>query len=398
MMGDKEFIATLPGAKPDISVIQKLAADRLLLSRWPAVAEQAYQQSQRAKYRISRAIVFLVVGLSFLLGPSLGTQLFQITPEFFQPVAAGTVGLGSLLLVASALLVFRPWASSTFWLQYVGAIAVTVAALWLQFLSSQGRMTYTPLVFVSAVLPIVIFCGYPARQLMVGAGLAFTASVSIELFSQQAQSSHPIRIYGLINVAVICVAAAATIEYLNRLAWINFTLAKLLGSTDPLTGLATRADFNRTIVSRLRLARRDQKTLAVMLLDIDHFKQVNDMHGHLVGDSVLRSVGALLRRGFADRPNDLKVRFGGEEVLMLWYDTAPEKLAGKVERVLQAIRDMRIEHAGEPYALSLTASAGVIYGIPGDGVDYLQLLGQADALLYRAKHDGRNRAYVELIQ
>jgi len=221
--------------------------------------------------------------------------------------------------------------------------------------------------------------------------VAFAASIAIERVAQEKQDLIAVRIYGLINIGVICFAAAVVLDYLNRLAWINVILAKLLGSTDALTGLSTRTDFNRSIVSRLRLAHRENKRIAVMLIDIDHFKNINDTHGHLVGDSVLRSVGALLRRGFADRPNDLKVRFGGEEILLFWYDITIECVAIKAESVLQAIRELKLEHAGQSYPLTLRASAGVTHGIPGPGADYLQFLAQTDALLYQAKREGRDR-------
>lgn len=341
-----------------------------------------------------RSIVFLVAGFHFLIVLPLGRKMFGVSPALSISFVRGSMGVGALLSLVGLALLHRPDMQMTTWGQYVSSITLTVAALGLQHLSALEVLSFPPIIFVSAVIPLIIFCSYPARPMLAGVVIAFSTSVAIEFLSPQAGGIQAARIYGLLNIGLICIATVVTIDYLNRLSWLNLTVARLLGSTDPLTGLSTRADFNRTIVSRLKQAHRDKKTIALLLLDVDHFKLVNDQHGHLVGDSVLRGMGKLLRAGHADRPNDLKVRFGGEEILVFWYDISKEQVPIKVNGVLQAIRALVIEHNGAPYPLQITASAGVVYGVPAADVNSLELLGQADQLLYRAKREGRDQAQI----
>ena len=103
----------------------------------------------------------------------------------------------------------------------------------------------------------------------------------------------------------------------------------------------------------------------------------------------------MLQHKVADRPNDLKVRFGGEEILILWYDIAPAKLASKIQTLMQDIRALVIAVEPGMPPINLTASAGVIHLIPQTELDPLQLLRDVDGLLYQAKNQGRNRVISE---
>lgn len=127
-----------------------------------------------------------------------------------------------------------------------------------------------------------------------------------------------------------------------------------------------------------------------MLLDVDHFKQVNDRHGHLFGDEVLRRVGALVLERVARRPLDLRVRFGGEEIAVLWYDVDINCLQRSVAELLEAIRRLPLHDPATGAPVVVTASAGLTWLCPQGAVDPLAILRRADALLYRAKREGRD--------
>jgi diguanylate cyclase (GGDEF)-like protein len=154
---------------------------------------------------------------------------------------------------------------------------------------------------------------------------------------------------------------------------------------DALTGCFNRQHALDVIDAELRRARRSQLPLSLVMFDLDHFKGVNDSHGHLGGDAVLASVGARMRAVL--RGSDLKCRYGGEEFLVLLPDTP----ALGARRVAETLRRDIEEHpvawgGGE---VVVTASFGVAPVLPGE-VDALAVMARADAALYRAKQDGRN--------
>ena len=158
---------------------------------------------------------------------------------------------------------------------------------------------------------------------------------------------------------------------------------------DALTGLLNHGAIQDVLHRELQRAQRMQTALGLIMVDLDHFKQVNDSLGHLAGDEVLRSVGQ--RLSSAVRVYDSVGRCGGEEFLILAPGCTPPELASQAER-------MRVLIAGEPFRtrageIRLTASFGVIGAnlSAKDNVDREELLRAADAALYQAKAKGRNR-------
>lgn len=168
--------------------------------------------------------------------------------------------------------------------------------------------------------------------------------------------------------------------------------------TDPLTGLYNRRFFAHVAEAEAARARRGAATqaLLVILLDIDHFKAINDRHGHEAGDAVLVEVGARLRR--AARAGDMLLRWGGEEFLLLLRDVAREGAAEQLRRMLEAVSAAPIRVG--PSALEVTLSGGaVLYPSrpePESGEGLGDCLIRADALLYQAKREGRDRGFIAL--
>lgn len=154
---------------------------------------------------------------------------------------------------------------------------------------------------------------------------------------------------------------------------------------DPLTGLGNRRLLERRIHELMPLQTRDCRPLVLAQIDVDHFKRVNDQHGHAVGDAVLVALAQLLRGN--SRAADVLVRLGGEEFLLVFPDTSPELAVEVCERLRQRVEDHRIALA-DGSELGITISIGVACAPPYD-LDVL--MNQADAALYAAKHAGRNR-------
>ncbi len=166
-------------------------------------------------------------------------------------------------------------------------------------------------------------------------------------------------------------------------AWLHESLTRH-ATTDGLTGLANRRTFDTRLVTELARCERSGEPLALVIADVDHFKQFNDRHGHLVGDEILREVATLLAAGC--RPFDLAARFGGEEFVVVLPGAATEEARAIAERLRATI-----EHAD--LDTPVTISAGVAFTPDGCTVPEL-LLADADRALYRAKASGRNRVCV----
>ena len=166
---------------------------------------------------------------------------------------------------------------------------------------------------------------------------------------------------------------------------VDHTLA--LAITDELTGLYNRRYFERHLAIMLEKAREQDRDMALMLIDMDFFKAVNDTHGHDVGDAVLREFSMRLRRNV--RGVDLPCRFGGEEFVVLMPDTDYGQAQGVAERVRMAVSERPFEVA-PGRSLSITVSVGVsLNEAATDTPDVI--LKRADLALYRAKREGRNR-------
>jgi len=160
-----------------------------------------------------------------------------------------------------------------------------------------------------------------------------------------------------------------------------------LSVTDPLTGLYNRRYLDAQGGTWVTLAARHGHPLSVQMIDLDHFKRVNDTHGHAAGDEVLRTAATLLKAG--TRQTDLCARFGGEELCVVLPNTDPIGAVTLARRFIAAL-------AATPFQISdgdrfnVTASVGVA-GLSPDGDSLETLLKRADAALYRAKEGGRNR-------
>ncbi len=161
-----------------------------------------------------------------------------------------------------------------------------------------------------------------------------------------------------------------------------------LATHDDLTGLLNRREFDRLLTAEAERAQRFARPLALVMFDLDHFKNVNDVHGHLAGDAVLREAAACL--GAELRVVDRLARFGGEEFALLLVETTPSAGLEAAQRLVAAMRQKPVL-LPDGSALALTVSAGVA-GLPAQAPDAARLVLAADEALYAAKRAGRDRA------
>lgn len=175
----------------------------------------------------------------------------------------------------------------------------------------------------------------------------------------------------------------------DQLTQMNHTLEEL-ALLDGLTGLANRRQFDIALKNEMTRAARNDRSVALLMLDIDYFKQFNDIYGHVAGDQCLQQLGRLLQ-GMASRPGDLMARYGGEELAIILPDTDLQGAITFAERVLEGIRQLKITHSGSPLGI-ITASIGASAKVPHPHTDTpLSLVNMADNALYTAKKGGKNR-------
>ena len=161
-----------------------------------------------------------------------------------------------------------------------------------------------------------------------------------------------------------------------------------LSMIDPLTGLFNRRRMLERLQLWMRRAAKVEKPVSIVAFDIDHFKAINDAHGHQVGDHVLKAFAERLRTNI--RPKDIACRYGGEEFLLIMPETTSEAAALGAERIRKAIASTPFYSERGNVDVPVTVSAGVATQVGEDDV-MADLLHRADQALYRAKQNGRNR-------
>lgn len=163
-----------------------------------------------------------------------------------------------------------------------------------------------------------------------------------------------------------------------------------LSFTDSLTGLANRRALDQRLQQEINSARRQQRDLALLMLDIDYFKAFNDFYGHQAGDDGLKQVSAVIQNCIK-RQQDIVARYGGEEFVCILPDTDANGALEAAEAILAALKQAAIPHQRSDIASYVTVSIGIMAGVPDMAVDGQQWLASADEALYQAKTNGRNQ-------
>ncbi|MYZ44534.1 diguanylate cyclase domain-containing protein [Schauerella aestuarii] len=175
----------------------------------------------------------------------------------------------------------------------------------------------------------------------------------------------------------------------QQLLEMNLELRRL-SNLDGLTGLANRRYFDEYLGAEWQRAMREQRDIALMMVDVDHFKRYNDTYGHLAGDGALKQVAQALQ-GAADRSTDLAARYGGEEFSLVMPNTSlgGARLIG--EKLRRAVAALAVEHKASTTGDILSVSIGAATMVPQQGTTFTALVDAADRNLYAAKHQGRNQ-------
>jgi diguanylate cyclase (GGDEF)-like protein len=182
-------------------------------------------------------------------------------------------------------------------------------------------------------------------------------------------------------------------EKTSRMRFLEGCLLREMVARDGLTGIQNRRMFDQHIRHAWQLALRGQERVAVLLVDIDCFKDYNDRYGHQAGDECLRAVAISLSH-CARRPLDSVARYGGEEFAVVLYEASREYVAEVLTRIQRSIAELNIPHEASRVASRLTVSIGAAFIAPSSGRTPEGLIQLADEALYSAKEQGRNRVVV----
>lgn len=194
--------------------------------------------------------------------------------------------------------------------------------------------------------------------------------------------------------AVVVLSLARFVNINDRVSRLRASLSQknkalaALAARDDLTGLWNRRKFMELLQEEIERANRSGRRFTIAIIDVDHFKNINDSHGHLMGDAVLKEISRIL--GESCRATDAIGRYGGEEFTLLMFDTKTEQAVVALERMRRAVEQSDWSRMAP--GLRVTISIGSVEWTAAASLS--MLLGQADAAMYRAKAEGRNQLRV----
>ena len=321
--------------------------------------------SESVRRQVGRITVILYAG------GAVTTALLQVTPDNDPSDHLGLAIMSGVFAVIA--LVFRLWRTPPAWALFGGCIVglLAISAL----VGITRPLLLTPIFYI---WPMMVAAHYfPRRQLWAASFVMASSFGAALLFWAEPVQRAAVYATTIIMVAIIVVVLRGLREQNTAL------VARLtdLAVRDPLTGVLNRAAFEDQLRREVALSARHGRPYALAVLDLDHFKQVNDRFGHAAGDRALRRVCALVSETI--RESDVFARVGGEEFALLMSDTDPSG----AERTAEKLRT-RIELEARAETMPLTISIGLAVG---RGTDADDVLLAADRALYEAKRRGRNR-------
>ncbi len=239
------------------------------------------------------------------------------------------------------------------------------------------------------VMAAFYFSGLQFRAALVAAAAIIVTFIASAVGAGVVGVSEVNALVVLLMTGAMGALVAYDVERSYRRSFLESAFIAQLVTQDGLTGLMNRRALDDHLLRVWQQAQRDQRTVAVLMIDIDHFKPYNDAHGHQAGDVALRNVAQLLR-GFARRPLDIAARYGGDEFVVILYDLPLSSISEIAERIRQSVEDAASKKRGASSALGVTVSLGA--GVVAPTIDRTPrgALQFADEALYRAKEAGRN--------
>lgn len=341
----------------------------------------------------SRTLILVACAVATLLAILRGTeQIVQGGWGSIAPLELTLVILGSLALMATA------WSTTAFertylpWARIVVPIRNVIVAAHVAAVVSQGQLEMLMILPLALIGPF-FFLGFDFRMGLLCGVLTCASFVAQAALTDLAL---PIALRASVFLLMTLVACAITARHLDKLSRTAFLETRInadLAQNDALTGTKNRRVFDEHLTRLWPQAIEHRRAIAILLIDVDHFKAYNDRYGHQAGDQTLRSVAQALRT-FACRPLDILARYGGEEFAAVLYDVDEQQATRVAERMRRAVEELSIAHQGSRTFDGVTVSVGVAAIEPTRERNPQGALQLADEALYEAKTSGRNRIEV----
>jgi diguanylate cyclase (GGDEF)-like protein len=350
--------------------------------------ERIYRSVHLSRMRTRIRLWFTLMGVIALmdLGFRLGTRI-----GFQTAARAGAVADFTALILA-------PLAWSRYYARFYLPLARLLVPIFATAVAVDVALSATDQGERFAVLPISILVIFFFTGLLYRAAMA----ASIMLFASFVVTCivvgvpHQVLIPGIcltMLTLLLCIVGYRDVEYFHRRTFLETALISELVSRDGLSGLTNRLAFDEHLQALWNRAQREQRPLAILMLDIDHFKAYNDTHGHQAGDTVLREVARLLNE-VARRPLDMAGRYGGDEFIAVLYDLPQQNIADIAERLRQSVqRGLAASVSSSDIRITVSIGAGVM--TPGADRSAHGGVQLADEALYEAKLNGRNRVVIK---
>lgn len=336
-----------------------------------------------------------------LVGGALLFALFAIRDVRTLPAEVWhiTVGIRMLLIVPSILLVvgLSFWSRLRHWMEAFLVFVVCIAMSGMTAVILVAAKMGSPLPYEGLIL-IMVFTMFLSGLRFYKAGISILLTVivfiSASLVLGMPSAQVVLQSYYLIGITLIGLIGSYSLELSLRANFLSEGVAQFRALHDPLTNLYNRRAAWDHMDRAWRLAFRERERLALLLVDVDHFKRFNDRYGHLMGDICLAKVAMALSDRIR-RPMDIVARYGGEEFVAVLYDISEENLTRLCEDLRGAVSSLAIAHSDSSPHDRITISIGAALLLPATGNFTLKsALEQADRALYRAKDQGRNRSEI----
>ncbi|GGA65627.1 hypothetical protein GCM10011369_03850 [Neiella marina] len=382
----------------DMYLLANKVANKVGIQPFPDLLEDHYQrhflQAELPKIRTSTQFSFIIFGAfsiyDWLTFPHLWESLWPLRLAFLLVAAA--------VYFVSFSLLSAPWIHRMIFVTslFCNAVVVEVG----QVVAQSGGYSYQNGT-AAVILGTCVFFQLPPRLLVVAVVMMIGNYLLVIGAGPLPTDVIATHLTLFVTIGGIGVYAAFRLETDRRQQYIhNLVLqgererltsaqAKLeqLSITDTLTGLNNRLYFDKQIKLDWQSCRRHQQWLSVILLDVDHFKSINDGFGHPVGDAALQHVADLMKQ-MAQRSTDYAVRYGGEEFLLVLPGIEPDELQAHADKLRQRIE---LTSLPDQPSLRFTASLGCASIKPTAKPAVERLIKEADTALYQAKNSGRNK-------
>lgn len=377
-----------------VRILNRIANTNARASRFPGSLEREFQAHVRQSARAARIGLALMPLLAFALGPIWQTYFIH-PPEAMQPLL-----LMIQLVIMPVTFTIVAWAQvryiqSSFaeWLLLAGFLILIACVEAIRYRGAGLGMAVEP--YLATTIPVAVITLARLRlSRSICLLLAYFFILSGAHYLERDALEFRNRQEWILEILLLSIAllSSAWSALTARRQWAAKLLLELMAYRDPLTGLPNRRAFEEHYeVASRAIYRGNKRKLFFALLDLDYFKRVNDSYGHAYGDGVLVEFGVVLAQ-FARRPMDMAARLGGEEFALILFDCDFHDGRRRLNELLQSIRDLQIEHRGNPSAVVTCSAGGVAVG-PEHPLS--EAYHAADQHLYSAKNAGRDRLSVE---